>query len=252
VPNAINQNVSIEEENVSEIEPPAIRLITNNLKINLSEDEGALLIISNAKKIWENLFLMRKQLLEDSLKIKFSSASTAYESNADIADLKKVKSNIYEICLKTWQGFIENERQIRILKAKCKQNLVQTRSLGIGNLQNTSLDSQNNFTLNNFAAVGERLTNINKLSKVVGSGAGLMSKLVINTVSSTIKKDSFKSSSSISLDQQASQNKQQIAIPIWKLMDKNQVIKITELHVNLIMETIQFNYKNKILLVYNN
>ena len=235
--NALNQQSSIEEE------PAAVNLMQPTA--NLDEDEGALLILSNAKKIWEDLFSSRRQLIEEALKIRLSSGNMAFGSNADIADLKKIRPNIFEGCLKAWNAFIENEQQIRILKAKCKQNLAQSKSLGAGNLAGSAnLDGSSNFTLNNFAAVGERLTNINKLSKVVGSGAGLMSKLVINTVSSTIKKDSFKSSASMSLDQQAGQGKQ-IAVPVWKLMSREQALRLSAHHLTLIMESVQFNYKNK-------
>ena len=237
--NALNQQTSIEEEPSG----TAVNLMQPVGK--LDEDEGALLIVSNAKKIWEDLFSSRRQLIEEALKIRLSSGNIAFGSNADIADLKKIRPNIFEGCLKGWNAFIENEQQIRILKAKCKQNLVASKSLGAGNLQSSAnLDSSSNFTLNNFAAVGERLTNINKLSKVVGSGAGLMSKLVINTVSSTIKKDSFKSSASVSMDQSVGQSKQ-IAIPVWSLMNKEQVAKLSHHHLTLIMESVQFNYKNK-------
>lgn len=243
--NSIHQNVSIDEDNENDPIPNTTKLIQQATCFN--EDEGALLIVSNAKKIWEDLLPFKKQMLEETLKIKLSSNNTSYSMNTDTVDLKKLKPNIYENCLKIWNGFIENEHQIRILKAKCKQNLIQTKSLGVNLPNANNLDNANQFTLNNFAAVGERLTNINKLSKAVGSGAGLMSKLVINTVSSTInKKDSFKSSSSISIDQQSGQNKQQMIIPTWKMMEKDKVIKLTELHLALIMETVQFNYKNKI------
>ncbi|KPM06463.1 PH domain associated with Beige/BEACH domain containing protein [Sarcoptes scabiei] len=124
-------------------------------------NEGTLLITSMAKQIWQEIYLSKKSLLEDVLKISLTLNETAFGVESFVPDITRFFDLIHEPSLKFWINYLESEKQR--LKRK-PPNVPFDLSLSAPNV------------------ITEKLTNINKLNNLVTKSAGgLVSKIVVGT-----------------------------------------------------------------------
>ncbi|RWS31727.1 WD repeat and FYVE domain-containing protein 3-like protein, partial [Leptotrombidium deliense] len=192
-------------------------------------DEGALLIASVARKIWDEIYLSKKNCLEDTLKISLAPSTPAFGITSITPDLSQLRDTLYELTLKVWVNYIESE-QNRQRRGRISTYL--------------SLDSPSSSSPT--ALISEKFSNINKLTKVVGGGAGLVSKIVGGTtgavsgaistaVGGSLKKDVFKGSDQMMKN----------SIPIWNLMPFTEVELWTLTHISIITDLVELQLKQK-------
>lgn len=204
--------------------------VVETAKTGSSEtDEGALLIASVAKKIWDEIYLSKKQLLEDTLKITFLPNNVPFGITTVAPDISQLRDMLYDSTLKYWFNFIDNENQRQRRK---------TNSLS--------------FELPNSSIITEKLTNINKFnSMVTKSAGGLVSKIVggtsgvvgtaISTAVGTTRKEVFRTSSDIS----------NYSFTLWTLMPKKDAIYWISVHTNIIKEFVEYQMKQKRIFDYH-
>ncbi|RWS13484.1 WD repeat and FYVE domain-containing protein 3-like protein [Dinothrombium tinctorium] len=192
-------------------------------------DEGALLIASVARKLWDEIYLSKKNCLEDTLKISLAPCTPAFGITSVTPDLSQLRETLYEPCLKIWVNYIESE-QHRQRRNRMSSYL--------------SLDSPSSASPT--ALITEKFSNINKLTKVVGGGAGLVSKIVGGTtgavsgaistaVGGSIKKDVFKTPDQLVKS----------SVPVWNLMSFNEVELWTLTHISIITDLVELQLKQK-------
>uniref|UniRef100_T1KMA3 WD repeat and FYVE domain-containing protein 3 n=1 Tax=Tetranychus urticae TaxID=32264 RepID=T1KMA3_TETUR len=198
-------------------------------------DEGALLIASVSRKIWNEIYLSKKSVLEEALKINLVPNPSSFGIVSEIPDLGSLRDSLTDITHKFWINYQESEQ--------LRQKRVKT------GLSNLSIDSPS--SPGPTALISEKLGNINKLTQVVNSGGGLMSKIVggttgavsgalSNAVGSTIKKEIFKSS--IATDANLTKG----TVAVWNSMSPSEVAACTYDHISLISELVDSQLKQKI------
>ncbi|KAH7637627.1 ph domain associated with beige/beach domain containing protein [Dermatophagoides farinae] len=211
---------------------------SGSMDIGTDTDEGTLLITSTAKKIWQEIYLSRKTLLEETLKISLTSNNSAF--GIESCDLSRFRDVLYEPTLKCWSNYIEQESQ-RLKKKPATSSL--------------SFD----LPLPNSNVLTEKFTNINKLNNLVTKSAGgLVSKIVggtsgvvgsaISSAVGTTRKEVFRSSSSS--DSTHSPHHSTL-IPLWTLMSKNDVMYWSSIHELIVKNFVNFQAKQKRTLDYN-
>ena len=196
-------------------------------------DEGALLIASVARKIWDEIYLSKRQLLEETLKINLSANTPAFGLTSITPEISSFRDTLYDPTLKVWVNYIEYEQQRQ-----------RRRATGATSLDSPSVSSPT-------AMFSEKLANINKFNNLVSKSAGgLVSKLVggttgvvsgvVNTavsVGAAARKEAFRNSFSDSINTGAAQP--------WLLMSKQEVFEWTAIHLSIINDFIDFQLKQK-------
>ena len=78
-------------------------------------DEGALLIASVARKIWDEIYLSKRQLLEEMLKINLAPNTPAFGLTSITPEISSLRDTLYDPTLKVWVNYIleydEQQRQ---------------------------------------------------------------------------------------------------------------------------------------------
>ncbi|XP_054166813.1 WD repeat and FYVE domain-containing protein 3-like [Oppia nitens] len=196
-------------------------------------DEGALLIASVARKIWDEIYLSKRQLLEESLKINLAPNTPAFGLTSITPEILMLRETLYDPTLKVWVNYIEYEQQRQ-----------RRRAAGTSSLDSPSVSSPT-------AIISEKLANINKfnslvskagggfVSKIVGGTTGVVSGVVSTAVSvgAAARKEAFRNSFSDSLIQGSPQP--------WLLMTKNEVFQWTTIHLSIINDFIELQLKQK-------
>ncbi|CAG2101979.1 unnamed protein product [Medioppia subpectinata] len=197
-------------------------------------DEGALLIASVARKIWDEIYLSKRQLLEETLKVNLAPNTPAFGLTSITPEISSLREALYDPTLKIWVNYIEYEQQRQ-----------RRRAAGNSSLDSPSVSSPT-------AIITEKLANINKFNSLVSKSAGgLVSKIVggttgvvsgvVNTavsVGAAARKEAFRNSVSDSLVQGTTQP--------WLLMTKSEVIQWTAIHLSIINDFIELQLKQKI------
>lgn len=203
--------------------------VQNNKKIDT--DEGSLLINSVAKKIWQEIYISRKSLLEETLKISLSLSDSAFGVESSMPDITRFRDILYDNSLKYWSNFIENENQ----RIKRKP---------------TSLSFD--LSMPNTNIISEKLTNINKLNNLTKSAGGFVSKIVgtsgvvgsaISSAVGTTRKEVFRTGSTA--------DSTTTPVNKWTLMSKNDVMYCTSIHESIVKNFINFQLKQKRTMDYN-
>jgi hypothetical protein len=196
-------------------------------------DEGALLIASVARKIWDEIYLSKKQLLEELLKINLAPSTPAFGLTSITPEISSLRETLYEPTLRIWVNYIESEQQRQ--RRKCGSS---------ASLDSPSLSSPPAF-------ISEKLANINKFNNLVSrSAGGLVSKIVGGTtgvvgsvvstavsVGAAARKEAFRNSLSDSQNQGPAQP--------WSLMTRQEVQQWTTIHLSIINDFIDFQLKQK-------
>lgn len=198
-------------------------VVETNKKV--SSDEGALLIASVAKKIWDEIYLSKKQLLEDVLKISFTSDNSGFGITTIAPDISQLRKVLYEPTLKVWLTYIDGESQ----KHRRKPNSL-------------SFD----LPIPNSTIITEKLTNINKfnnlvtksagglVSKIVGGTSGVVGTAISSAVGST-RKEIFRTASDAS----------NYSVAVWALMPKEDVFYWSAVHASIVKDFLEFQLRQK-------
>ena len=197
--------------------------VADTAKNSTNADEGALLIASVAKKIWDEIYISKKQLLEDTLKISLSPVNSGFGITPVAPDISQLRSVLYDSTIKYWFNFIDNENQRQRKK-----------------LASLSFD------LPNSNIITEKFTNINKFNNLVTKSAGgLVSKIVggttgvvgnaISTAVGTTRKEVFRTSSDIS----------NYSTPFWTLMSKKDAFYWVSIHTSINKHYVEYQMKQK-------
>ena len=196
-------------------------------------DQGALLIASVARKIWDEIYLSKRQLLEDTLKINLAPNTPAFGLTSITPEISSFRDTLYEPSLKIWVNYIEHEQQRQRRKTP----------------STSSMDSPS--VSSPTGIISEKLANINKFNNMVSKSAGgLLSRVVggttgvvtgvVNTavsVGAAARKEAFRTSFSDSLNQGTSSP--------WLVMNRNDVEEWTGIHLSIINDFIEFHLKQK-------
>lgn len=220
-------------------------------------DDGVILIVSTAKKIWNEIYLSKKALLEDSLKISFAKTSSAFGVTSVVPDIGLMRDMLFDVTLKYWFNYIESENQ-RHQKKVAASSAAATASASTvtSSSTNSSTSSFEMPTLLPSSAsnmIQEKLTHMNKFNSLMAkSGAGgLVSKIVggtsgmvgtaISSAVGTARKEMFRTNSDC-------------LVPTncwWTLRGRQEALGAIVCHVNLIRDFIQFNISQKQVLDYH-
>ena len=203
---------------------------------NTQNDEGALLIASVARKIWDEIYLSKRAFLEELLKINLVPSTPAFGLTSITPEISNLRPTLYEPTLRVWINYIEYEQQ----KQRRKNPNIHA-----------SLDSPSTSSPTNI--LSEKFANINKfnnlvtksaggfVSKIVGGTTGVVGTAIstaVGTVGSvTARKEAFRNSTTDSLAQ---------PVQPWLLMNKQEVHQWTLMHLSIINDLIEFNYRQKI------
>lgn len=192
-------------------------------KNNTETDEGALLIASVTKKIWDEIYMNKKQLLEDTLKISLTPANSPFGITSVAPDISQLRDILYDSTLKYWFNFIDNENQ----RQRRKPNSLS-------------------FELPNSNVITEKLTNMNKFNSLVSKSAGgFVSKIVggtsgvvgsaISSAVGTTRKEVFRTSSDIS----------NYSTTIWTLLPRKDVFYWMGVHASIIGDFVEHQIRQK-------
>lgn len=194
-------------------------------------DEGALLIASVTKKIWEEIYINKKQMLEETLKTSLAPANSNFGLSSLAPDISQLRDQLYDSTLKYWYSYIDAENQ------RQRRKPTNPLSFDLPNLPNpTSL-------------ISEKLTNINKFNNLVTKSAGgLVSKIVggtsgvvgsaLSTAVGSAKKEMFRTNSEAMATSPA----------LWTMVMKHNVLKCHSIQTSIIEDFINYNRKQKQML----
>lgn len=197
-------------------------------------DEGALLIASVARKIWDEIYLSKRQLLEETLKINLAPNTPAFGLTSITPEISSFRDTLYEPSLKIWVNYIEHEQQ------RQRRKTTSTSSMDSPSVSSpTSLLSEKLANINKFNNMVSKSAG-GLLSKVVGGTTGVVSGVVSTAVSvgAAARKEAFRNSFSDSMNQGNSQP--------WLVMTKKEVYDWTGIHLSIINDFIEFHLKQKI------
>lgn len=201
-----------------------------------SPDEGALLVTSVAKKIWDEIYLSKKALIEDMLKISLQPILPPFGLTSVTPDISSLRETLYDPTLRVWVNYIESEQQ------------KQRRKPG-----SSSIDSPS-ATNSPTALFAEKFVQINKFNNLVQRHTGFMTNIVGKTtgavgqvgsaistvvgVGSVARKEAFRNSTSDSITQ--------LPIAPWTLMNRIEVQQWTLTHLSIINDLIELQIRQKI------
>ena len=227
-------------------------------------DEGALLIASVAKKIWEEIYSSKRSLLEETMKVTLPLTTTAAQQRhphfgltAVAPDISQLRDLLYDSTLRFWHAYLDGEHQ----RQRRKLNSLSFDQQALGGGGGSGSGGTNIIT--------EKLTNMNKFNNLVSKSAGgFVSKIVGGTsgvvgtaISSAVgtatgrKTDVFRTASSDLASSTTSSSSllssSSNSTALWTVMPRKDALYWTSIHASIIRDFVEHQVRQKRILDYH-